>query len=267
VTGVPCESALEDRLVIVLGTMRSGTSWLVQLLLAHPEVGGNAAESALFNALWDFWENAHSEYGEGVSALLGQGELAVAWRQFSDRIFLAARDRYSPEASWFVEKTPGHVDRIPLMAVTYPDAWYVHIVRDGRDVVRSILESPFGTDDPTDAAGYWVDAVRKVEQQRWRLPRFREVRYEQLVADPVGEVRGLFEWMGLAVDADVNDRLAQRAATEVSRYSSSEPIGPGKWTRFDQRVLAEVQNVAADLLADLGYLDGLPGTAGYRGRA
>ena len=49
------------------------------------------------------------------------------------------------------------------------------------------------------AASEWVRSIRLVRRDAWRLPRFREVRYEELVRDPVGRAVALFEWMGLAV--------------------------------------------------------------------
>ena len=133
-TGAPSESPFANRTVIVLGPVRSGTTWLVELLLAHPALAGLSWESTIFMALWDLWENAHRADGEGISAYLGPDEVAAALRGFCDRTFSVA------DGEWFVEKTPDNVNRIPLISAAYPDAWYVHLIRDGREVAASLAE-------------------------------------------------------------------------------------------------------------------------------
>lgn len=46
--------------------------------------------------------------------------------------------------SRFVEKTPSNCLRVPFLHALYPDGRYVHIVRDGRDVIRSLLIAETG---------------------------------------------------------------------------------------------------------------------------
>ncbi len=157
----PHGSALDGRLVVVLGSVRSGTTWLVELLGSHPDVGITKGESWIFNSLRDLFLNAHASW-DGPAALQDQAQIVALMRRFCDDIFSAALARQAPGASWFVEKTPGHTTRIPIMAATYPDAWYVHVVRDGRDVARSILQTAWGHDYPGDAVSAWVSAVRSV---------------------------------------------------------------------------------------------------------
>ena len=118
-TGAPSESPFANRTVIVLGPVRSGTTWLVELLLAHPALAGLSWESTIFMALWDLWENAHRADGEGISAYLGPDEVAAALRGFCDRTFSVA------DGEWFVEKTPDNVNRIPLISAAYPLSWGV----------------------------------------------------------------------------------------------------------------------------------------------
>jgi len=243
----PCESPFADRTVVLLGPVRSGTTWLVELLLAHPALGGLSWESTIFLALWDLWENAHRADGEGIGAYLSDDEIAAALRRFCDSLFSVA------DAEWYVEKTPDNVNRVPLIATAYPDAWYIHIIRDGRDVVRSQVVAPWGTNDPADAARNWVWAVRQVRRHRWRLDRYREVRYEDLVEDPVGQTTALLEWMGLPVDGEVAAGIKERIGHEMARYGATDQVGAGKWTQMTTADLRKIHEVAGDLLAELGY--------------
>jgi hypothetical protein len=252
-SSTPRESVLEGRLVVVLGTIRSGTSWLVELLGSHPDVGITKGESWIFNSLVDLFLNAHASW-DGPSALQDRAEVVVLMRRFCDDIFSAAMARQAPGASWFVEKTPGHTSRIPIMAATYPDAWYIHLVRDGRDVARSIMQTSWGHDSPGDAASAWVAGLRAVQEQSWRLPRFRELRYEELLVDPVGQVAGLLAWLGLDVDAAVEQQIKNAADTEVSRFSATDPVGTGKWRDLPADALAKIYEEAGDMLLELGYI-------------
>jgi sulfotransferase family protein len=248
-------SVFADRVIFVLGTVRSGTTWFEQLLGAHPDIAMVDLEAGIFHALWDLWLNAHSAEGSGVGAYLPPGQIAAAVRRFCDQMFSAARDRVKPDATWFAEKTPGHYYRLPLMAATHPDAWYIHIIRDGRDVTRSQLRSPVGRILPGDAAAHWSAGVRRVHENRWQLARFQEIRYETLLANPVGELTRLFEWMGLEVDADVEARVEEKAGREVVRFKNTDPVGKGKWRDMNPDDLAKIYEEAGDLLVQLGYAD------------
>jgi hypothetical protein len=245
-----------DRLIVVLGTIRSGTTWLTNMLGAHPEVANTEFESWLFLGLWDLWQNAHAATGDGLGAHLEPGQATPSIRRFCDRVFTAALDHHAPHASRFVEKTPGNSTRLPLLAAVYPDAWYVHIIRDGRDVTRSILKAPWGQTEASDAAAYWAALVRHVQEQSWRLPRFREVRYEDLLGDPAGQTAELLRWMELDVDPTVEARLEERAGVEVVRFASTDAVGAGKWRDMSDEELAEIYQEAGQRLVELGYVDG-----------
>ena len=248
----PAGSPLADRLVIVLGAARSGTTWLQELLCGHPAFRKLAWESSVFKAVWDLWENAHRPDGEGISAYLESDQLVAALRVFCDDVLLTG---IGDEAgSWVVDKTPGDVNRLAMIADVYPDAWYINLVRDGRDVARSHVRTRKWADNVGDAAHDWVWSIRAVERQQWRLRRFRRVRYEDLLVDPVGRTRELLEWMGLAVDESVEQRIAERRSLEVARYGATEPIGSGKWKDLSTADLEQVERVAGPLLAELGYL-------------
>jgi len=259
-------STFADRVVFVLGTRRSGTTWLAELLLSHPQLVGvdviqvgaelHPRETVIFDALEAVWNNVHNADGEGICSLFPPEEAMGAIRQFCEHMFALGRERYGPTASWFVEKTPSHIFKLPFLASTYPDAWYVHLIRDGRDAARSLVRSPMGPDDVAGAAGEWVRGLEQIERHRWRLQRFHQLRYEGLLADPVGETSAIMRWLGLDVDDEVRARLEERVGREVAKYGSTAAAGAGKWRLLSPGDQAKVLDVAGDWLAELGYLDG-----------
>jgi hypothetical protein len=94
-----------------------------------------------------------------------------------------------------------------------------------------------------------------VRREQWRLPRFRELKYEELARDPVGQTLALFEWMGLDVTDEVLERVRAAADRPVAKMGSTGP-GSGRWRDMDPDDLAVVYEIAGELLAELGYLDG-----------
>src|SRR5207249_11212078 len=130
-----------------------------------------------------------------------------------------------------------------------PDAWYINLVRDGRDVARSHVRTGNWANNVGEAAHDWVWSIRAVERHRWRLRRFRRVRYEDLLADPDGRTGELLEWMGLPVDESAAHRIAERRSVEVARYGATEDVGSGKWRDLSAGELEQVEGVAGPLLA------------------
>jgi len=250
VTGRP-----DERLVLVVGAHRSGTTWLQQLLLAHPSMGGQLIESRLFIALRSLWQNVTDESATGLAAHLALDDAIPALQRFTNRALdgLAA-DR--PGAVRVIEKTPAHSLDLPCVAALHPGAWVVHLVRDGRDVVRSALELDFGADDAREAARQWRRWVETVRRDLPQFPRHREIRYEALLSDPVTEVVGLLEWSGLTVDGAVRDELERRAGERVSQYNTTGAVGSGKWRRLSAADQAAIEDEAGELLRGLGYHDG-----------
>lgn len=249
--GPVADDGLRDRLVLVFGVPRSGTTWLEQMLLAHSRTAGVAAsETWIFRGIQRFWTN--HEGGTGLHTAVNRAALAAALRRFCDELLLF-RLRQAPGASHFVEKTPGHAWLLPWINAVYPDAWYVHIVRDGRDVSRSVAEMTHGTSDVRRAAAEWASTVLEVEARRPALARFCEVRYEDLLADPVAETAALLRWVGLDLEPSDIRAIRSEAAVRVSRHGTTGSVGAGKWATMTAAERRIVLATAGDVLTKCGY--------------
>jgi LPS sulfotransferase NodH len=245
-------SPLADALVLVFGCPRSGTTWLTRLLLSHPQAAGpEHSESRLFTDLQPFATALEHRMADGPLAYVEERTLVAALRQFCDDLLgadLQGRRRV-------FEKTPANALQLPFIRRIYPDAWYIHIVRDGRDVTRSVSEVEFGQADVSEGAAGWVEYLRAVERDAPGLARFREVRYEDLLAEPVAGVSELLSWVGLEVDDQVRDSIAERAGTRVSQFNTGGQVGAGKWRELTQEQLRDIYRVAGDLLITRGYAE------------
>jgi hypothetical protein len=220
------DSPLRDRVIFVEGAPRSGTTWLVTLLATHPDIAGVAAESHLFDfgvdRLFDNFEHRDPNR-HGLSRFLEREALVDLVRDLCDGIFLAMRSGVSPgpdAPGFIVEKTPiaDGVDGLdlPRKRECYPDAWYIHIVRDRDAVAKSLMRAPWSPDHTYEAcAAVWDRTVGGARATLGDLPRYRELSYEDLRADPAEATRGLFEWLGVRAGA---------AELETVRALSREPF-------------------------------------------
>src|SRR5439155_19831121 len=136
------DSPFAGRLLMILGAPRSGTTWLAAMVHAHPLVSGaDEAETWIFVGLQDVWANHRRPGPHGLAYWMDERALALAIRRFCDAVFGARRDREQADGGWFVEKSPEHGRLLPQIRLVYPDAVFVHILRDGRDVASSMAEA------------------------------------------------------------------------------------------------------------------------------
>lgn len=263
--------------LFVVGCPRSGTTWL-QLLLAQHRSVVTTKESHLFDGFlgpalrsWKVFADDPREVG--LSSLLPHSE-------FVDRLRCFARDvlgriaGQEDRAAVILDKTPDHALWCEALLTVFPEAWILHLVRDPRDVVASLIDagkswgSGWAPTSAYHAAWSWCEHVRAARSASALTERHREIRYEDLHADTETEIKGLLEWLSL----DAPPEFARRAAaeTQIERMRRGETRAPwdlaeepagfvrrggaGGWrselSRSDVRV---VEYLCAPLMEDYGY--------------
>ncbi len=105
------------------------------------------------------------------------------------------------------EKTPYYVLHMPLLLEMFPGARFIHVIRDGRDVLLSLFgrQDDFGVYNSYVGAKYWEKYVATGQHLGRRLdPRqYLEVRYEDLVRDPEPVVHRILDFLGEPFDLSV----------------------------------------------------------------
>jgi hypothetical protein len=164
----------------------------------------------------------------------------------------------------FGDKTPSFVIHIDRLALLFPEARFVHLIRDGRDVALSYLDADFGAGTLPEAAIYWDRYVRRGRESGARLgpSRYLEVRYENLVDDPEGAVRSICTFLDLSFEDEMM-RYFERIdplyrSLSHREHHSNLYLPPTKglrdWRRqMPPRDLAIFESIAGDLLDELGY--------------
>jgi hypothetical protein len=120
------------------------------------------------------------------------------------------------------EKTPRNSFWMDEIRALFPDAQFIHIVRDGRDQAIDISDSLLWPYSVYSGASLWQRYVNAVRDSAERLPReaFHEIRYEDLCAAPEAAIRGLCEFLGEQYDP----RMLSPHETGSARAWSSHPL-------------------------------------------
>jgi hypothetical protein len=168
-------------------------------------------------------------------------------------------------------KTPAYVRRIPTLHALWPEAKFVHLIRDGRDVALSVLNwnhadrtagrySTWAEDPVSTTALWWKRKVRLGRQGGQTLPPdlYCEMRYEALVAKPEEECAKLCAFLGVSYDGAMLRFHEGRTQTKPGLDAKKAwlPVTPGlrAWrTQMAPEDVERFEVVAGDLLDELGY--------------
>lgn len=157
------------------------------------------------------------------------------------------------------DKTPWNTHHLPSIGRVFPQARFIWLVRDGRDVALSYVKAELYP-DLSAAATRWVQANRACTRfARW-APHVRQVKYEDLVSDPERAFAGLFEWAGLDFDAGILDVQPERMGDVEALKHHAAVTGRistgsiGKWRQsLTDKDLSELPTDFAGQIKALNY--------------
>jgi sulfotransferase family protein len=164
------------------------------------------------------------------------------------------------------DKTPMYMQNLRLLERLFPDALYVHLIRDGRDAATSFLSMPHGIvtetwmhpRTPADFACQWRTEVAAARRLGHRVgPRYLEVRYEDLVADVETVLGRICELARLEYEPAMADYAGNvDVSAKPHQQSLKQPPTKGlrDWrTQMTADDVAAFEHVAGDLLRELAY--------------
>jgi hypothetical protein len=293
----------ESRLVWILGSPRSGSSWLLQLLASHPavvqsnepligsylgpiiseqrNVDPDELELSNFTLL-----RAEREKPESFFSTQFEEDWAPALGELIVERLLAQTLRYpsevSPSRTIVAIKEPNGSQSADVLMSALPRSRLLFLLRDGRDVVDSELaasleggwlsESIPGisgvpeeerVDFVRRSAYKWLWRTEVIEEtyRAHRGPKHR-MRYEELLADPAGQMRATFDWLGLEVTGAELDSWIERRSFENVPAEARGPQGffraatPGMWREsLTAEEQAAVEAIIGPKVRELGYED------------
>ena len=162
------------------------------------------------------------------------------------------------------DKTPLYITFLEPIARLLPEARFVHLVRDGRDVVLAYLERDKGPASVAEGAYHWRLRVTRGHRDGIALgpDRYREFHYEDLIDDTEGTVREMCRFLGLDFHPVMLDyqETSKRFLAEAKNPGDHQHLtmAPTKglidWrTGMSADDLALFEAIAGDALEELGY--------------
>jgi len=268
----------------IVGVPRSGTTLIRAMLASHPDL--TIPEEAEFRVSMSE-DPRRYERSDGLNVEsfvadlvahpqfhwwgLSEDEVRTILRgaapqTFSDAIRALFRDCALKEGKTrYGDKTPRALLFMPRLAQLFPEARFIHIIRDGRDVALSHVHTKGFIRSVGEVALTWKEWIERGRKGGTVVGsgHYREVRYERLVEDPEGVLRSVCEYVGLGFDRgmlryfeqplDVLGATQQGLPAHPSLY-----LPPTKelrdWRRQMSRIDLEVfEAIAGDVLHRLGY--------------
>ncbi|HYH59427.1 MAG TPA: sulfotransferase [Thermoleophilaceae bacterium] len=249
-------------MIFNVGARRSGTYWLQRITCAHPAVAEVPSETYVFShgiaPLMERFHHGERDFVDVGLIYADREKLIAAIRNLCDTVFGEFATEGQTHAA---ERTPWHVSHLPLIAEVYPEARFVHIIRDGRDVARSIVAQPWGPTTVEGAAEEWRSSVVAGREAAGLLgDRLIEVRYEEVLAEPRPAIERIYAHHGL--DGGIEEALAA-AGRKANIGKQDKRVGTGKWQEdWKRRDIRDFDRAAGDLLRELGYDQGAGVSAG-----
>jgi sulfotransferase family protein len=265
--------------LVVLGVSRSGTTLLRVVLDRSPGIaipdesffvpllarrhGGTIDADSFLDDVARIptvraWDVRVDEVRPRVRSGMATGDAIAA-------IFEAYAERQG-KPRWG-DKTPMYMRHLSLLERLFPEAQYVHLVRDGRDAALSFLEMPEGTftrtwahpTTPAQFACLWRKEVSAARALGGRVGdgRYREVRYEALVSDPESTVSAICSFAGMPFEPEMLEYVGTvDVSDKPHQLRLRRPPMPGvrSWREdMSPSDVAGFEAVAGDLLEELGY--------------
>ncbi len=251
--------------ILIIGSARSGTTMLRLMLDSHPRISCGE-ETHLLRTL-------EPAMGTHWRLLERYGFPRAYWTARFAEFYGGAMADYAArrgKARW-ADKDPSNTMVLPFAEELFPDAQYIHLIRDGHDVVASHKDRWGYRSGVRAARGAWRKYVETAREFGARLPegRYLELRYEELVAEPEPQLRALFGFLGEEwdptvlsfdkVEHDGTERYSEFTAQRRSEGGDGSTIyrsrvGAGKET-LDPVLRTMLHRSSGTLLRDLGYLD------------
>ena len=268
----------------LVGCNRSGTTMLRAMLDSHPEVAVPPEAYFVVSALnraAAYERGDHLDLDTLLADLRSNPSFRRNWQLSAESLATLREDdgpadtaaalaglysgyateRHKPR---YADKTPQHVLHIELLARSFPRSRFVHLIRDGRDVVPSLLENRHGPTRFPAAVEYWRSRVLAGRRAGERLgpSRYHEIRYEELVADPEAKLAQMCAFLDLRYSPEMLEYPTRAGEVVAGTFDARPHLGVAKaptrdlrnWrTAMPDHQVQLFEALAGDALDTFGY--------------
>jgi len=285
--GYPIRRDAQFSPFFIIGSGRSGNTLLRRIIMGHenvyipPEtyVLGPCVNvfkrhsyldwdslSSIILSMFAFSEDFETFPTQSLFKLAQEVKLYPPKKRSLDNIinnfYMFMARQVKPNTVIWGDKTPINAFRLHDIDSVFPNARYIHMLRDGCDVISSYLEMGRYPNIRT-AAKRWRNATTLCQNFGEKIPdRYLEIRYEDLVTRPYIIAREVCHFINIELDEDMIEKppeisefgdIAVRSHyTQVAGKISQDSLGKGR-SRFSKKELMEIQSLVGDHLEKLGY--------------
>ncbi len=284
---------ISDRLVWMLGSPRTGSTWLMQLFAEIPEISvidesyiplhlvpiDHALAEGEFFEQGPRAEDPHYFFAQRYLTELSPGLRSLFMRGLLRQLEELGQN---PDPRWIVIKEPNGSHASDSLMSLFPESRLLFLVRDGRDVIDSLIDAMLsrdswwqksqGSDEPrivgermafiNHHANLWVQRTRSTQRAYAALPEGQryQVAYEELLADTTPEFTAMLDWLGVDVSPEAIQAAVEKRSFSAIPDSQKGPgkrarsAKPGQWKeRLRPGEIDLVEKVMGPKLRELGY--------------
>lgn len=258
--------------IFVIGSPRSGTTLVAKCLGAHPAIA-SADESMFLLNLWHLYscwfKGQNSRQWKPLEGFVDEKTLLDGIQALAELLFRSMAAKQGKTIA--LDHTPWYSALVPFIRALFPQARFVHMVRDGRAVVASLANNyktgrSWGGSTLEERTQLWSTMVQASLRGQSIVGegKFFEMRYESLCADPLKELSTLLGWLDLTFSDEVLKPLAvghagpsRRDATLATLKNGQIALRPipkmSKPRGWGPVAEARLMSVAGDTMERLGY--------------
>lgn len=270
--------------LFIIGPGRSGTTLLRSMLVAGRQIAIPPETQVLpeairkfvaFNLRWpdisrlivSIFESHHLfslwdvNLSPAYQAVMNMPMEERCLARIIDEVFICYASQKHPDAALWGDQSPINTFHLKWLIQTYPDAMFLHLLRDGRDVIASLIERGLSLENATSR---WITGVESSLKLQSKIPdsQFLEIRYENLVENQELTLSEICVFLNIEYQSEMLDYWKLSTTIEHKYQDYHRNIGKpvftmsvGSWEKrmsnHEQRYVMDKTN---HLLNQLGYL-------------
>lgn len=270
--------------IFIIGVPRSGTTLLRVLFDSHPNIACGpeapwlARGASSIKNLYCFMADDRFGYVQNYDVSKDAFKKQVS--SWVNNLFMTYASGCG-KGRW-AEKTPDHSLEIPFLAELFPDAYFVHIIRDGRDVACStailseerkamsewhatnllLSDGVVVPNTLQNAALRWQKWLTQIEIDLKQVRNSRTIRYEDLVNNPEQELRRLLTFTGEEFSSEMLCYMEKKhdypdwewGSRDVNRSNGISIRSVRRWEKqLDQDMIHELDSLIGVTLRKYNY--------------
>jgi hypothetical protein len=283
---------LEEKLIWIFGSPRSGSSWMMRLIGGRPGIavvnesylGAHLVPVGGEVEAGEYYE--HGERAGDPSYFFARDYMPVLRPLLHELVLRGFHNQlrqmgHDPIPRWVAIKEPNGSHAADTIVSLLPRSRMLFLLRDGRDVVDSLVDAMLGSESwwaerttslgrpPQERLAFvaqhsnlWVRRTMATQRGYDSLPEDQRllVRYEELLADTPGQLRRIFDWLELDTsDAELREVVGRHAFESApdSRRGPGKDMRaatPGLWREnLTEEEQRTMHEIMGEKLTELGY--------------